>query len=92
MLFTLWPHSNPRAIMFTVKGLCAKRMQIYFVMYLCLTHRLMSSGNDTTSAAEIAACVSECGVVNCEDFTINSQDALVSHIPCGEPVCYISGL
>lgn len=75
MLFALWPHSNPRAFMFTGKGMCAKRMQIYFVMYLCLTHRhrtLMSSGNDATSAAEIAACVSGCVVVNGEDFTINS--------------------
>lgn len=52
----------------------------------------MSSGNDTTSEPEIAACVSGCGVVNGADFTINSQDALVSRIPRGEPVCYMSGL
>lgn len=39
MLFALWPHSNPWAIMFTVKGMSAKQIQIYFVMYLCLTHR-----------------------------------------------------
>lgn len=63
-------------------------------IYVSLTGSapLMSSGNDATSAPEIAACVSGCGVVNGADFTINSQDALVSRIPCGEPVCYMSGL
>ncbi len=39
MLLALWLHSNPWAVMFTVKLICAKRMQIYFVMYLCLTPR-----------------------------------------------------
>lgn len=63
-------------------------------IYVSLTGSdpLMSSGNDATSAAEIAACVSGCGVVNGADFPINSQDAFVSRIPCGEAVCYMSGL